>query len=818
MQEKRNERRDLKALAALFEPKLKTVTQNLAKKFDQVEEPQNRVDSKMAADWKRLINEKFMSDLIIYTKNERPVYAHKLVFHARCRSILSETIKEERSGKCTEILMWLEYGHESVLAILEYIYTGRAPDTKKLNENQIKDLKSICSRYGYVELKDSIERVTAKDDMFEPEETCRSGNAKENAFEPEDTRRSAGAEENLFEPEETCRSENSKEDAFEPEESFRAGTGLEEPAGFRESFNPPDNKSRDEQNLFHEEESRTSATVSSPEMFCRELSPVPYESEVDSEIRPKFEFKNDRTDIFDDLVRRSLTPRKEGTNERSRDVRNSAEKHSTSETESVASNRSRTIIDDILSDLCSPPRSKADSKELLGRNDDFKSGNAAFDNVGELEKYGLSQTVLRDCLHEDVICLSSDDDGRDDILTQREIAASRLSSQIRCEPAACYSKRKSVSPLQKSTAKKTKRRSRNGDGGAASSNDDQLPGERPKRPKSSKKSKKRKSTLSQSLILSPSDSDASLYKLDTTSVSSDSDAERRGCSAGPANGWNPETSHSSYLQDDFQDLLLEDRICDGFLEEYTRCSQKMNKDPKSKDSPNKKSKQKSTAKNTPNKEPKLKSTAPNESPYVSPVWNGFDDQGAVNTQFKQKDFANKDSKLNNTPNKESDLKDTAPYESPYISPVWDGFEDANDQYFGMEFSPNLNPPANTLLSLKATSSPNVSANICLVSDTECNASATSSHHSYSKEPSFGSFSVDESLLNRIESSHRAEVPKTQEVPVTATEVRKLKRRSKSDTSVATNSRKRKGIGTCPDYQNMNSPELKVSKKSVLWFE
>lgn len=104
-----------------------------------------------------MLNKDIFSDLTIYAKNEVPIFAHKLVFYARCRSILTETIEETENGKSKQMLMWMEYSYEAVMVLLEYIYTGTIPPLNSLADADKKDLRDLSDRYGYREVVDAVD-------------------------------------------------------------------------------------------------------------------------------------------------------------------------------------------------------------------------------------------------------------------------------------------------------------------------------------------------------------------------------------------------------------------------------------------------------------------------------------------------------------------------------------------------------------------------------------------------------------------------------------------------------------------------------------
>lgn len=126
-------------------------------------------NSKLSRDWKLLVNKRVMSDIMIYVKDEKSIYAHKLVLYTRFRSVLSEIIKETNGDKCTEMLMWMEYAYNAVIIFLEYIYTGELADLKNLTNDEMTDLRNLCSRYSFGEILNQVNLHCAKDYVFNEE-------------------------------------------------------------------------------------------------------------------------------------------------------------------------------------------------------------------------------------------------------------------------------------------------------------------------------------------------------------------------------------------------------------------------------------------------------------------------------------------------------------------------------------------------------------------------------------------------------------------------------------------------------------------------
>lgn len=158
------------------------VAQKLEKKFTK-KIPPSTTDSRFCQDWRYMLNKDILSDLTIYAKNEVPIFAHKLVFYARCRSILPETIEETENDKKREILMWMEYSYEAVIALLEYIYTGVLPALTTLADVDKTDLRALSHRYEFKHVVDAIDNLE-EPQMFPTDEEKSASREKITSFNP----------------------------------------------------------------------------------------------------------------------------------------------------------------------------------------------------------------------------------------------------------------------------------------------------------------------------------------------------------------------------------------------------------------------------------------------------------------------------------------------------------------------------------------------------------------------------------------------------------------------------------------------------------
>ncbi|XP_050524764.1 uncharacterized protein LOC126896212 isoform X2 [Daktulosphaira vitifoliae] len=108
---------------------------------------ESNLSNQLSYKWKSMVDNQFMSDVIIYTKDEKEISAHILVLHVQCPSILNDIILDptlSNNGKTKKIIMWLEYEYEACFAFLELIYSGK--ETLK-NSKYSKDYLNLRKRY-----------------------------------------------------------------------------------------------------------------------------------------------------------------------------------------------------------------------------------------------------------------------------------------------------------------------------------------------------------------------------------------------------------------------------------------------------------------------------------------------------------------------------------------------------------------------------------------------------------------------------------------------------------------------------------------------
>lgn len=80
----------------------------------------------LSNNWKEALSDSSASDVIILVKNNKHIYAHKLVFHVQCSNILLdiESMDAKLHPRINNKISWLDKDQISALAFLEFVYSG----------------------------------------------------------------------------------------------------------------------------------------------------------------------------------------------------------------------------------------------------------------------------------------------------------------------------------------------------------------------------------------------------------------------------------------------------------------------------------------------------------------------------------------------------------------------------------------------------------------------------------------------------------------------------------------------------------------------
>lgn len=103
----------------------------------------------LATSWRHVLNDSSASDIIIFVRNSRHCWAHKLVFYVRCTNILLDvTPNDTEYSTAKEKISWTDVDYNIALAFLEFVYCGlinRHSDI--LNSDTLSGLRLLARKY-----------------------------------------------------------------------------------------------------------------------------------------------------------------------------------------------------------------------------------------------------------------------------------------------------------------------------------------------------------------------------------------------------------------------------------------------------------------------------------------------------------------------------------------------------------------------------------------------------------------------------------------------------------------------------------------------
>lgn len=104
----------------------------------------------LATSWKNMLNDSSASDIIIFVKNARHIWAHKLVFYARCTNILlNVTSNDTEFSTAKEKICWIDVDYDVASAFLEFIYCGIINEHSKIfsSDTLLSDIRLLARKY-----------------------------------------------------------------------------------------------------------------------------------------------------------------------------------------------------------------------------------------------------------------------------------------------------------------------------------------------------------------------------------------------------------------------------------------------------------------------------------------------------------------------------------------------------------------------------------------------------------------------------------------------------------------------------------------------
>ncbi|XP_070155029.1 uncharacterized protein MAL8P1.12 isoform X2 [Polyergus mexicanus] len=104
----------------------------------------------LATSWRNMLNDSSASDIIIFVKNARHIWVHKLVFHARCSNILLDVISNDTEfSTAKEKICWIDTDYDAASAFLEFVYCGVINEHIKIfnSETSLSDIRFLARKY-----------------------------------------------------------------------------------------------------------------------------------------------------------------------------------------------------------------------------------------------------------------------------------------------------------------------------------------------------------------------------------------------------------------------------------------------------------------------------------------------------------------------------------------------------------------------------------------------------------------------------------------------------------------------------------------------
>jgi len=106
------------------------------------------VKAKHVSDWATMLKNSSMSDVTIYVRGGLAVPAHKLVLGVRCPQVLRDVTKQQSpvTGLDMDVILWPDTSNEVASCFLEYIYYGSIVSIHTLRRDT-SDLRWLADRY-----------------------------------------------------------------------------------------------------------------------------------------------------------------------------------------------------------------------------------------------------------------------------------------------------------------------------------------------------------------------------------------------------------------------------------------------------------------------------------------------------------------------------------------------------------------------------------------------------------------------------------------------------------------------------------------------
>lgn len=161
----------------------------------------------LASSWRNILNDSSASDIIVFVKDSKHIWTHKLVFYVRCTNILLDVMANDTEfSAAKEKLCWTDVDYDVALAFLEFIYCGIIEKYSRTldSDTSLSDIRSLARKYkvrdlfAYLRQREFTSNATEikdeRDDASEiiqcGQETLVQENSITNLLSVEDTKES----------------------------------------------------------------------------------------------------------------------------------------------------------------------------------------------------------------------------------------------------------------------------------------------------------------------------------------------------------------------------------------------------------------------------------------------------------------------------------------------------------------------------------------------------------------------------------------------------------------------------------------------------
>lgn len=138
----------------------------------------------LATSWRNMLNDSSASDIIIFVKNARHIWAHKLVFYARCSNILLDVVSNDTEfSTVKEKICWFDTNYDVASAFLEFVYCGVINEHSKIfnSDTSLSDIRFLARKYKVNDLFVYLRQKEFKSNITGTKhETC--GKSTENVY------------------------------------------------------------------------------------------------------------------------------------------------------------------------------------------------------------------------------------------------------------------------------------------------------------------------------------------------------------------------------------------------------------------------------------------------------------------------------------------------------------------------------------------------------------------------------------------------------------------------------------------------------------